>query len=314
MTTNLISKKLNNRPEDVATEKRPVLMEGDTNLREGDIIAVEGSVNNTQLVVGLASSISGGGRFLDMQTLKKVKSLYMNGTLSVSELKNLANRFSESPPQISFLTDEDFSGDNEIGMFNVLNPVFQAQLLDHLKEETGCKAVFFDKVPAVSLEPKNDQAVLGLRRLIVEIRKLGIFQAWVLQEGKKISTFPPELATAVWTVSPTSDKSVQSLKIGMSEMANASNRSQTITARILESETGSLEVVRREKADMVTVLNMIARGLNQGQIGDALGYDQSTVSRRFKNLGLEDAGLIRKNGTGYALTDAGREYLDNPTQ
>jgi len=194
------------------------------------------------------------------------------------------------------------------------NPVFQTQLIDYLSEQTAIKAVFFDQVPAIPIDVTKEEVILGLRRLIVEIRKLGKLQVWVFPESKSIPPFPSELATALWTVAPKGAQEGQGMEIKMTETINASVKGKAHHVKIVESENGSLRVVLRDRADVITVLNMINRGMNQTQIGDALGYDQSTVSRWFKSLGLEDDGLIRKNGTEYVLTTAGMTFLENAPQ
>jgi len=309
---------LENRLQEVVgnLNPKPILMDGICTLHQGDVQIMEGKgVNPTPLSLGLAAALSGEGDFLGMKTAEKSKVLYLNGTTTLSDLRVLSQKFSESPPEIKFLCDEDFSGENwDDGMFNVLNPVFQTLLTDYLAEEKDVKAVFFDQVPSTPMELKGEKAILGLRRLIVDIRKLGKLQAWVFPESKSIPPFPSELATAAWTVTPKGNQEGQGMEIKMAETMNASARGKTHHIRIIESENGLLRVVLRDRADLITVLNLISKGMSQTQIGDYLGYNQSTVSREFKGLGLEDDGLIRKNGTGYVVTNAGMTYLENATK
>ena len=244
-------------------EREVILAGGPCEIRKGDVVQINfKEIDPTVLCMPLAVAMSETGRFFaNIRCEKECSVIYINGAKSSQDLLSMAKRFNGTGnnADLRLLAEDMLSHEQDL---DILNPVLQGRIIEYLQSETDVGAVIFDHTAALFREPFDANAFRGLRKFMVQLRKLGMLQIWALTHEKGKVKFPAELATNIWTVAPEPDPDNQILRLEILRDANRPvHTSKVMTLGIQETEDGlTLANASAERNDRLTAMLLVSRG------------------------------------------------------
>ena len=290
---------------------QPIIMDGSLKIQKSEVIIIKyKSLDPTTFLLGLALGMTqAGNRFTDLKCAAASPVIYFNGNRSYEDVTHLAGRLSDKTENKNFtMVSRDMLA-NSFEM-DVLNPVWQARIEEHIKENEDVGAVVFDSSESLFQPPFDEKTTLQLRRFIIQLRQLHVTQIWALSESNKKLDFPTDLATKIWSLRSTDNLLHPAITIKVEKDSMAPDEQlEDFTIELQDTSEGGLKFVNRATAvnDLKLSLNLIGKGMTQKKIGDILGVNQSTIHHRFKKL--KEQGLMSQSGHTYKLTAIGENHL-----
>ena len=290
---------------------QPIIMDGGLKIQKSEvIIAKYKALDPTTFLLGLTLGMTReGNRFADIKCTAICPVFYFNGSRSQEDLVNVAGRLSDKTENRNFtIVSRDMLSNNF--EMNILNPVWQSRIEEHLSENNDVGAVVFDSSDSLFHPPFDDNTTQQLRNFIIRLRQLNVTQIWAVSQDNKKLDFPDDLATKILSLQSTDNPFHQAISIEMLKDSNSPDEQlKQFILELQDTPEGGLIFVNKESAlnDRHVALTLINKNRNQTQIAEALGYVPSTVHHWFKRF--KDQGLMQQSGHNYKLTSVGRKYI-----